>query len=53
MRPLEEKRKHLNHLDYEATMLHYCFPEIAKRGPGEDRNVFIEWCSATPVGGGN
>jgi hypothetical protein len=42
MRALEEKRKHLNHLDYEMAMLHYCFPEIAKREPGEDRNVFIE-----------
>jgi hypothetical protein len=23
-------------------MLHYCPTEIAKRGPGEDRNVYIE-----------
>ena len=26
-------------------MLHYCFPEIGKREPGEDRNVFIRVAS--------
>ena len=42
MRALEERRNHLDHLNYEVAMLHYCFPEIAKREPGEDRNVYIE-----------
>src|SRR5262245_21625442 len=42
MKPLEEKQKHLDHLHYEVTMLHYCLPEIAKREPGKDRNVYIE-----------
>jgi hypothetical protein len=42
MRTVAEKRKHLNHLDYEVTMLHYCYKEILKREPGEDRNVYIE-----------
>ena len=38
MKPLEEKQKHLDHLHYEVTMLHYCLPEIAKREPGKDRS---------------
>ena len=42
MRTVEEKRKHLSHLDYEVTMLHYSYDEIPKRKPGEDRNVYIE-----------
>jgi hypothetical protein len=42
MRTSEEKGNHLSHLAYEVTMLHYCYDEIPKRPPGEDRNVYIE-----------
>jgi len=42
MRTSEEKGKHLSHLAYEMTMLHYCYDEIPKRQEGEDRNVCIE-----------
>jgi hypothetical protein len=42
MRTVEEKRKHLNHLDYEVAMLHYCCSVARSIHPAKGRMARAE-----------